>query len=220
MALVGKPCPRVTTLVFIKGEPVEIPAPGNPLIVEFWASWCGPCRAAFPHLSSLRRKHAGQGLKVVGVSMEDEAPSKAFVERQVRCPQCLPEHTRAHSHSRRRLPSFQGSNMDYSVAVDPGQRLAQGLMGAAGVSGIPHAFVIDRQGIIRHHGHPMEPKFAAAVAEVCQEAAGGGADGGGGAAPPPQQEQRALPAVTQSREELMAMPVRELKAILTDRKIG
>ena len=39
-------------------------------------------------------------------------------------------------------------------------------MGAAGVSGIPHAFVIDAKGVIRHHGHPMEPRFTQIVQSV------------------------------------------------------
>lgn len=39
-------------------------------------------------------------------------------------------------------------------------------MGAAGVSGIPHAFIIDAKGIIRHHGHPMEPKFSQILQQV------------------------------------------------------
>jgi hypothetical protein len=41
----------------------------------------------------------------------------------------------------------------------------------AGVSGIPHAFIIDAKGIIRHHGHPMEPGFERALDEVVQESA-------------------------------------------------
>lgn len=56
--------------------------------------------------------------------------------------------------------------MDYTVAVDSGGQAAQGLMGAAGVSGIPHAFVVDAKGVIRHHGHPMEPRFEQVVKQV------------------------------------------------------
>jgi hypothetical protein len=46
---------------------------------------CGPCRAAFPHLSQLQRKHRAAGLAVVGVSMEEDSPQlRAFVAQQVR----------------------------------------------------------------------------------------------------------------------------------------
>jgi hypothetical protein len=56
--------------------------------------------------------------------------------------------------------------MDYTVAVDAAGEAGQKLMNAAGVSGIPHAFLIDSKGIIRHHGHPMEPRFAQMVKQV------------------------------------------------------
>ncbi|GAB4818625.1 hypothetical protein N2152v2_005671 [Parachlorella kessleri] len=140
---------------------------------------------AFPHLSGLQRKFRDKGLRVVGVSLEEDSPqTRRFVEQQ-------------------------GSNMEYAVAVDSRGEAGHKLMGAAGVSGIPHAFVVDGKGLIRHHGHPMEPRFEQVV---CDEAPA--------AAPSsPQQERKALPPVTLSREELLALPVRELKQILTVRNI-
>lgn len=58
----------------VKGDAslASLPARGRPMIVEFWASWCGPCRMAFPHLSGLARKFKDKGLAVVGVCMEDD----------------------------------------------------------------------------------------------------------------------------------------------------
>ena len=88
----------------------------------------------------------------------------------------------------------------------------------------PPCHPADAKGIIRHHGHPMEPKFASVLDTVCKEAAAAG----GGAAPEPAapsaeqqqpRQQRELPPVTASREELMARPVRELKQILQERGI-
>jgi hypothetical protein len=103
---------------------------------------------------------------------------------------------------------LQGEKMDYTVAVDSTGQAAQALLGAAGVSGIPHAFIIDRSSRVRHHGHPMEPAFAAMLDTVCGEAAAAGG-GGGGAGTAPQRE---LPPVTSTREELAAMPVRGWQA--------
>ncbi|KAL4418880.1 hypothetical protein ABPG77_010049 [Micractinium sp. CCAP 211/92] len=199
MALVGKPCPSITGLTFIKGDPVAIPSRAGPMVVEFWATWCGPCRVAFPHLSSLAQKHRGRGLVVVGINMEQDSPQiRSFVAQQ-------------------------GGKMDYTVAVDSSGQAAAALMGAAQVSGIPHAFIIDGAGVVRHHGHPMEPRFAQMLDSVCGEAApasssGAAAVGGSGGAAPKQQRQ--LPAITASREELMGRPVRELKQILEERGIG
>jgi hypothetical protein len=149
---------------------------------------------------------------------------------------------------------MQGTKMSYVVALDSGGS-AQQLMGAAGVSGIPHAFVVDRAGIIRYHGHPAEPRFAAALQEVrgqsAMRRAGAGstlvvrthqhdkdslsqptarlhlqvcaeapAAAGPGPAAELKREPRELPRITQTREELSALPVRELKQILLDRGIA
>ncbi|EFN56660.1 hypothetical protein CHLNCDRAFT_144508 [Chlorella variabilis] len=190
MALIGKPCPTLSGLTFIKGDPVAVPSRSGPMVVEFWATWCGPCRAAFPHLSQLARKFRGSGLVVVGVNMEEDSPQiRAF-----------------------------GDKMDYRVAVDATGQAAQALMGAAQVAGIPHGFIIDAGGVVRHHGHPMEPKFAQVLESVCREPAASG--GAAAAAPAPPQQQRELPPITSSRQELLALPVRQLKQVLEERGIG
>ena len=97
--------------------------------------------------------------------------------------------------------------MDYTVCADATSQAAQALMGAAGVSGIPHAFIVDAGGIVRHHGHPMEPQWAQALERVCGAAAGGQAPQQQQQQQPAAVAQRELPRVTASREELMAMPV-------------
>jgi thiol-disulfide isomerase/thioredoxin len=45
---------------------------GQPLIVTFWATWCEPCRAEYPMLNELAKQYAPQGLKVVGVNLDDD----------------------------------------------------------------------------------------------------------------------------------------------------
>lgn len=82
---------------------------------------------------------------------------------------------------------------------------------------MPHAAALprlrppaDASGTIRHHGHPMEPRFAQLLDQVCSQAApaaAAGAAGGSGAAASPPKQERQLPPVTAGREELMAMPV-------------
>lgn len=53
---------------------------GKPLIVEFWATWCPPCRTSIPHLNELYKKHREKGLEIIGVTKEDEATVSSFVK--------------------------------------------------------------------------------------------------------------------------------------------
>lgn len=54
---------------------------GSVVYVDFWASWCTPCRKSFPWMNELQERHAGQGLKVVGINLDSNpADAKEFLE--------------------------------------------------------------------------------------------------------------------------------------------
>jgi thiol-disulfide isomerase/thioredoxin len=57
---------------------------GRPLVLEFWATWSLPSRASMPVLSALQARHGGQGLIVLGLSLDDEPPQRVleFARRQ------------------------------------------------------------------------------------------------------------------------------------------
>jgi thiol-disulfide isomerase/thioredoxin len=44
---------------------------GKPVVMDFWATWCGPCRAGMPHLDEIQKRYAKEGLVVLGLSVDD-----------------------------------------------------------------------------------------------------------------------------------------------------
>lgn len=47
----------------------------RPVVVDFWATWCAPCRASMPHLSSMQQRYGKQGLAVIGLSVDETGPA-------------------------------------------------------------------------------------------------------------------------------------------------
>jgi thiol-disulfide isomerase/thioredoxin len=59
----------------LEGKPLRLAELKNrPVILDFWATWCGPCRASMPHLSSMQSRYEKQGLTVIGMSVDDGGP--------------------------------------------------------------------------------------------------------------------------------------------------
>jgi thiol-disulfide isomerase/thioredoxin len=59
------------TLQDLAGQPIKLSKwEGHPLIVDFWATWCPPCRKEIPELNTIYRKYRSQGLVVVGISVD------------------------------------------------------------------------------------------------------------------------------------------------------
>jgi thiol-disulfide isomerase/thioredoxin len=136
----GDPAPKLSISKFVKGEPVEKFEKGKIYVVEFWATWCPPCRESIPHLTQLQKANADVIFTGVDVG-EDEGTVSPFVTKM-------------------------GDKMDYRVAVDDGGATNKAYMDAAGQEGIPTAFIIDKDSNIAWIGHPMamEPILKKVVA--------------------------------------------------------
>jgi thiol-disulfide isomerase/thioredoxin len=137
---VGDPAPKLQTGKWIQGEPVKDFAKGKAYIVEFWATWCPPCRASIPHLNEVYKKFKDKGLIVIGQDCweRDESLVAPFVKKM-------------------------GDKMTYRVALDDkasnkNGQMAKTWMEAAGRDGIPSAFLVDTKGVIAWIGHPMQLK--------------------------------------------------------------
>src|SRR5687767_8682204 len=133
---VGDKAPPLGTGEWVKGDPVDEFESGKVYVIENWATWCGPCIAAIPHVTEIQHKYKDQGLIVIGQNMWESDPSavEPFVEKM-------------------------GDKMDYRVVMDEpsGQEgyMAKNWMAAAGRNGIPCAFIVDQRGAIAWIGHPM-----------------------------------------------------------------
>ena len=127
-ASIGDPAPKIEAKKWVQGGPVEI-KDGQVTVIEFWATWCPPCRASIPHINELYKQFKDKNVAFVGVSDEKTKDVSMFIKKM-------------------------GDKMQYPVAIGK-ETLSAGYLGAFGVEGIPHAFVIDATGHIAWHGHPM-----------------------------------------------------------------
>ncbi len=81
VAKIGDPAPDITAMD-LDGQPVKLSdLRGRPVLVNFWASWCVPCREEMPLLRDELERHQADGLAIVGVIFKDDAdPAREFAE--------------------------------------------------------------------------------------------------------------------------------------------
>ena len=119
----GDRAPGLDGITWLQGE--RFAPTGAISVVEFWATWCPPCRTSIPHLAKLQEQYPA--VRFVGISDEDEATVRGFMKE---------------------TPA-----MSYRVAI-ASEEQKQAWM--ANDNGIPHAFIVDAQGMVLWEGLPMQ----------------------------------------------------------------
>lgn len=132
--VVGDAAPSLEGIKWHKGEPITGFQAGQVYVLDFWATWCGPCIAAIPHMNEMHGKLKDKGVNVVGLAIWPRSgmkPVKDFVEAR-------------------------GDKMAYRIGEDVDNKLANSYMRPAGQNGIPCVFIVDQKGKIAWIGHPMD----------------------------------------------------------------
>jgi len=133
---VGDPAPATRPETMLQGEAVKDFQKGEVYVFECWASWCGPCVAAIPHLNQLNKQMGKKGVVITGVNVWESERDAASAQRA------------------KDFLKAQGDKMSYRVALG-GKAFIKDWLEAAEVNGIPHAFVV-AEGKIAWTGHPAQ----------------------------------------------------------------
>ncbi|MCP4069877.1 MAG: redoxin domain-containing protein [Phycisphaeraceae bacterium] len=152
----GRKAPAFMVDRWMTAEP---DARGKVAIVDFWATWCGPCLKAIPHMNELANRFRGE-VECVGISDESKREfEKGFEDR-----------------------NLEPSMFRYALALDPKGRMKS----AFGIRGIPHVAVISTDWIVRWQGHPasLDANTVAAIVAADPGVKANTGSGGGNGLPP------------------------------------
>jgi thiol-disulfide isomerase/thioredoxin len=121
-AMHGQPAPELAVKDWINSKPVKLAdLKGKIVVVDFWATWCGPCLASVPHMNELQKKYADQGVVFVAVCAVNGGEKMAATVNK--------------------------HDMQYPVALDTGAK--GNTFAAYKADSYPDYFIIDRKGNLR-----------------------------------------------------------------------
>ena len=116
---IDKPAPAINMPLYGGGNIAAADYAGKPVVVNFWASWCGPCRQEAPIFERLSREYAERGVLFIGVNIQDaETDAEAYLR-------------------------------EYDITYPNGMDAGGGISVDYGVIGIPVTFFINRDGIVQ-----------------------------------------------------------------------
>lgn len=161
-----------------KFKPVTKFANGKVYVVEFWATWCGPCISSMPHIVELQKDYADKGVQVISISDEDLETVEQFLEGEVRGgKKVAPRKDKAAVKDKAddedkaadkedKPMTYKELTSSYCLTADPDRSVHIDYMESAGQNGIPTAFIVGKDQKIEWIGHPMsmDEPLAAIVA--------------------------------------------------------
>lgn len=133
---VGDAAPKLQVSGWLNGKAVDKFEKDKVYVIECWATWCGPCINAIPHVSKMNTRFKDKGVVIIGLNVweEDQSKVEPFIKKM-------------------------GEKLNYVVALDDGAgdegKSAKAWLKAAGQDGIPCTFVVDKEGKVAWIGHPM-----------------------------------------------------------------
>lgn len=115
------PAVSVKTLSNFSADTIDIASlKGQVVYVDFWASWCGPCKRSFPELDALYAKYVGDGVEIVGINLdENTADAEGFLKKYP---------------------------VTFPLGADPQGGSAEQFK----VKGMPSGYLLDKKGVVRH----------------------------------------------------------------------
>jgi thiol-disulfide isomerase/thioredoxin len=134
-----------TAIVPLDGAPFRLADyRGKIVVLDLWATWCGPCRMEIPHLVKISEDYAGRGVEVIGLTVEDPRRDEAKVRSFAR---------------------------DFQINYKLGWAEDDWFLSMTGGNGsIPQTFVIDRDGQIRLHAPGYSPALPRLIREAIDKA--------------------------------------------------
>jgi thiol-disulfide isomerase/thioredoxin len=131
---VGDPPPPLKATKWLSGTEVKSFEKGKVYVVEFWATWCGPCVVMMSHLGDLQEELGPKGVTIVGFTARDAGNTPERVEQFV---------------------ARRGGKLGYAIAYADDRDTYDAYMKASGNGGIPCSYVVGKDGTIAFIGHPL-----------------------------------------------------------------